>query len=125
MNILQIHISIANSVVLFNTLLGLWGFIDFFRGKKTISGNYWGALALSPVVGLVQLTLGLIMISMGLGVAVRFVHYLYGALVIIAVPATFAFTHGRDDRGALLIYAALCLLTAAFGLRGVTTGYGF
>ena len=45
-------------------------------------------------------------------------------LVIIAVPATFAFTHGRDDRGALLIYAALALLTAAFGLRGVTTGYG-
>ena len=55
----------------------------------------------------------------------RFVHYLYGSLVIIAVPATFAFTRGRDDRGAILIYAALTLLTAAFGLRGVTTGYGF
>ena len=125
MNILQIHISIATAVILFNTLLGAWGMINFFRGAQQIDGNYWGALALSPVVGLIQLALGLVLIGMGLGSQVRFVHYLYGSLVIIAVPATFAFTHGRDDRGAILIYAALTLLTAAFGLRGVTTGYGF
>ena len=116
MNILQIHISIATAVILFNTFLGVWGMISFFRGAQRIDGSYWGALALSPVVGL---------IGLGLGSQVRFVHYLYGSLVIIAVPATFAFTRGRDDRGAILIYAALTLLTAAFGLRGVTTGYGF
>ncbi len=111
-------------MILFNTFLGLWGLIRFLRGGQQIDGNYWGALALSPIVGLIQLALGLVLIGLGLGTQVRFVHYLYGALVIIAVPATFAFTHGRDDRGALLIYAALALLTAAFGLRGVTTGYG-
>lgn len=125
MGILQIHISIATAVILYNTFLGIWGLISFFRGRQQVDGNYWGALALSPVLGLVQLALGLTLIGMGLGGLVRFVHYLYGALVIIAVPAVFAFTHGRDDRGALLIYAALTLLTAGFGLRGVTTGYGF
>ena len=125
MNILQIHISIATAVILFNTFLGVWGMISFFRGAQRIDGNYWGALALSPIVGLIQLALGLVLIGLGLGSQVRFVHYLYGSLVIIAVPATFAFTRGRDDRGAILIYAALTLLTAAFGLRGVTTGYGF
>ena len=125
MHILQIHISIATAVILFNTFLGVWGMISFFRGAQRIDGSYWGALALSPVVGLIQLALGLVLIGLGLGSQVRFVHYLYGSLVIIAVPATFAFTRGRDDRGAILIYAALTLLTAAFGLRGVTTGYGF
>jgi hypothetical protein len=70
------------------------------------------------------MALGLILIGQGLGVNVRFVHYLYGALVIISVPAVFAFTRGRDDRGAVLIYAAVLVLTAAFGLRAYTTGLG-
>ncbi len=122
MGLTQVHVNLAIAVMLFNTLLGLWGFLKFFRGDG-MDGNYFGAVALSPVLGLVQLAMGLVLVSMGLGVNVRFVHYLYGALVIISVPSVFAFTRGRDDRGAVLIYAAMLLLTAAFGLRAYTTGY--
>lgn len=122
MGLVQVHVNLAIAVMLFNTLLGLWGFLKFFRGDG-MDGNYFGAVALSPVLGLVQLVMGLILVSMGLGVNVRFVHYLYGALVIISVPSVFAFTRGRDDRGAVLIYAAMLLLTAAFGFRAYTTGF--
>lgn len=115
------HVNLAIAVMLFNTILGAWGFLKFFR-QDGMDGNYFGAVALSPVLGLVQLVMGLILVSMGLGVNVRFVHYLYGALVIISVPSVFAFTRGRDDRGAVLIYAAVLLLTAAFGLRAYMTG---
>lgn len=121
MGLVQVHVNLAIAVMLFNIVLGLWGFLKFFRGDG-MDGNYFGAVALSPVLGLVQLVMGLILVSMGLGVNVRFVHYLYGALVIISVPGVFAFTRGRDDRGAVLIYAAMLLLTAAFGFRAYTTG---
>ena len=123
MNPIILHTGIANMVLLYNTLVGLWGLIRFFRGQG-IDSSYWGAMALGPRLGLVQLGMGLWLISLGLGVNVRFVHYLYGALVIISVPATFAFTRGRDDRGAMLTYAGMFLLVAGFGIRGYTTGYG-
>jgi hypothetical protein len=124
MGIIQIHASIATTVMLYNTVISLWGFLKFFRGQTYMDGNFWGGIAISPILGVVQAILGLVMLSMGLGASVRLVHYLYGALVVIAVPATFAFTRGRDDRGALLIYAAVLLLTAIFGLRAYMTATG-
>ncbi|MCW1968703.1 MAG: hypothetical protein KIH69_011385 [Anaerolineae bacterium] len=123
MNPITLHTGVANMVLLYNTILGVWGLIRFLRGQG-IDGSYWGAAALGPILGLVQLGVGLWLISLGLGINVRFVHYLYGALVIISVPATFAFTRGRDDRGAMLAYAGMFLLVAGFGTRGYTTGYG-
>ena len=124
MSIVQIHASIATTVMLFNTVLGVWGLIKYFRKQETIDGSFWGAIALSPILGLAQAIIGVIMISMGLGASVRLVHYLYGTLCVIAVPATFAFTRGRDDRGVLLIYAAVLILTAIFGLRAYMTATG-
>lgn len=126
MSIAGIHASIATTVMLFNTVLGLWGLLKLIRKQhaERIDGSFWGAIALSPVLGLVQAALGLIMLSQGLGANVRLVHYLYGALCVIAVPSTFAFTRGRDDRGALLIYVAVLFLTAIFGLRAYMTGTG-
>lgn len=121
MSLLQVHINIASAVIYFNAILGIWGFFNFLRGAKSVDGSYAGALALSPVIGLAQMTLGLILLTQGYGATLRFVHYLYGALVILAVPATFAFTNGRDDRGALLIYASITLLNAGFALRGYDT----
>lgn len=69
------------------------------------------------------MVVGLVLVSLGLGVMVRFVHYLYGVLVVISAPAVFAYTRGRDDRGAVLLYGATLLLTAAFGWRAQMTGY--
>ncbi len=124
MSLPQIHASIATSVILFNLVLGLWGFLKYFRGQG-MDGNFWGAVWLSPVLGVIQVVVGLILVFMGLGVSVRAVHYLYGALVVLSVPAAFAFTKGRDDRGAVLIYAATLLLVSVFGGRAQMTVYGF
>ena len=124
MGIIQIHASIATTVMLYNTVVSLWGIFKYLRGQTYIDGNFWGAMTLSPILGLAQAIIGLIMLSMGLGSTVRLVHYLYGALVVIAVPATFAFTRGRDDRGALIIYSLVLLLTAIFGLRAYMTATG-
>jgi heme A synthase len=124
MNIIQIHASLSTTVILYNTVVALWGFLKYLRKANMIDGSYWGAIGISPVLGLAQALIGIVMIVMGLGANIRLVHYLYGALVVIAVPATFAFTRGRDDRGALLIYAIVLLLTAIFGVRAFTTATG-
>jgi len=120
--VLQLHISVATMVLLFNGLVGLWGILRFFQNKG-IDGSYWGAVAISPILGVVQMALGLIMVSNGLYVNVRFVHYLYGALVILAAPACFAYLRGREDRGAQLIFGVILLLNTGFGIRAYTTGY--
>jgi hypothetical protein len=120
--VLQLHINIATAVLLFNGIVGLWGVIRYLRGLS-IDGNYWGAVALSPILGLVQMTLGLILVANGLNANVRFVHYLYGALVILAAPACFAYLRGRDDRGAQMIFGLVLLLNTGFGIRAYTTGY--
>ena len=121
--VLLIHSRVAIAVIMFNAILGIWGFIRFLRGLE-IDSSYWGAIALSPLLGLLQMALGLIMVYNGLYVNVRFVHYLYGALVILAAPACFAYLRGREDRGAQLIFALALLLNAGFGIRAYTTGTG-
>jgi hypothetical protein len=121
----EIHGNLATAVVLFNTLLALWGLWTYFRGGRSVDGNYAGALALSPVLGLVQMLIGLVLIAQtGSGGGARLVHYLYGVLVTINIPAAFALTRGRDDRGMLLIYAMVLLFTAACGLRAYSAVHG-
>lgn len=124
MSIVQIHASISTTVMLYNAVVSVWGFIKFLRKQDYIDSTFWGAAAISPILGLGQALLGIVMIGMGLGASMRLVHYLYGTLCVIAIPATFAFTRGRDDRAALLIYAAALMLTAIFGARAFTTAYG-
>ncbi len=123
MSLVQIHASLSTAVMLYNGLIGLWGLLKYLRKQEGIDSSYWGSIAISPILGLVQVAVGLTLIAMGLGAGVRLVHYLYGALVVIAIPATFAFTRGRDDRGALLIYALALLLTAVFGARASVTPF--
>lgn len=119
-----VHGNLATAVMIFNAVLGIWGLIKYFRGEIGVDGNYAGALALSPILGLVQMLLGLALIAMGLGGSARLVHYLYGVLVVINIPATFALTRGRDDRGMLLIYAMVLFFTSACGVRAYMSVHG-
>ena len=47
--ILQLHNGVANMVVIFNGLLGIWGVLQFLRKEAIITPSYWGGLALSPI----------------------------------------------------------------------------
>jgi hypothetical protein len=121
--VIALHAGLATAVMLFNALLSGWALIKFLRGERGIDGNFAGALALSPILGAVQLLTGLVMIAMGLGGQPRAVHYLYGVLVMLGIPATFAFTRGRDDRGMLLIYAMMLLFVCICGFRAYSAVY--
>ena len=124
-NLILVHGNLATAVMLFNAVLGVWAVAKFLRKSGGVDGQYAGALALSPILGLVQMVIGLVLVGMGLGGAARLVHFLYGVLVVINIPAAFAFTRGRDDRPMLLIYAAVLFFTSACGVRAYISAHGF
>ncbi len=123
-NLILIHGNLATAVMLFNTLLGVWAAAKYLRNSGGVDGQFAGALALSPILGLVQMITGLVLVGMGLGGAARLVHFLYGVLVVINIPAAFAFTRGRDDRPILLLYSVVLFFTSACGVRAYMSVHG-
>jgi uncharacterized transporter YbjL len=121
-NLALVHGNLATAVILFNLILGVWATIKYFR-RDVVDGNFAGALALSPILGAVQMLLGLLLVANASPSAARLVHYLYGVLVVINIPAAFAFTRGRDDRGMLVIYAAVLFFTSACGARAFISAH--
>jgi len=49
------------------------------------------------------------------------VHILYGVLLVIVLPATFAYLRGRDERREALIYGLVGLFLAGVSLRAIVT----
>ncbi len=123
-NLILIHGNLATAVMLFNALLGVWALAKYLRNNGGVDGQFAGALALSPILGLIQMITGLVLVGMGLGGAARLVHFLYGVLVVINIPAAFAFTRGRDDRPVLLLYAAVLFFTMGCGIRAYMSVHG-
>jgi hypothetical protein len=121
--VIGIHSSLGTAVMLFNFFLGAWALLKYLRGEQGVDGNFAGAVALSPMLGAVQIVVGGILIAQGLGGAPRLVHYLYGVMCVISVPAAFAFTRGRDDRGMLLIYSMVLFFVCICGFRAYSAVY--
>ncbi len=42
-------------------------------------------------------------------------------VAVIALPGYYAFTKGRDDRAAALVYGLICLFLVGIGLRALET----
>jgi hypothetical protein len=102
-------------------IAGVWGIVTRFR-NQSISGNYWGILAVGELLILGQGILGSYLWLIGERPGRMGVHILYGVVAVISLPAYYAITKGRDDKYASLAYGFLCLFLAAISLRAVATG---
>lgn len=121
MNLSVLHGNLANSVLLFMVIAGVWGIVTRFR-NQSISGNYWGILAVGELLILGQGILGSYLWLIGERPGRMGVHILYGVVAVISLPAYYAITKGRDDKYTSLAYGFLCLFLAAISLRAVATG---
>lgn len=121
MNLSVLHGNLANSVLLFMVIAGVWGIVTRFR-NQSISGNYWGILAVGELLILGQGILGSYLWLIGERPGRMGVHILYGVVAVISLPAYYAITKGRDDKYASLAYGFLCLFLAAISLRAAATG---
>jgi hypothetical protein len=117
------HDRLANTILLFNLIAGLWGMVSYLRGRG-VTSNYWGILAIAELLFITQGILGASMWLGGARPARSAVHILYGAVSVISLPAYFLLTRGRDDRPASLAYGVLCLFLAGISVRAMVTGGG-
>jgi uncharacterized membrane protein len=70
---------------------------------------------------LAQGVVGVILFASGLRAARTLVHALYGIVLVISLPGTYAITRGRDSRREALIYALIGLFLAGVTLRAMFT----
>jgi hypothetical protein len=103
------------------SIAGIWGIATRLR-NQSITGNYWGILAVGELLILGQGLLGGYLWIIGERPGRMGVHVLYGVVALIALPAYYAITKGRDDKHALLAYGLLCLFLAIISLRATVTG---
>ncbi len=121
MNIVIIHSRLSLTILLYVIILCLWGFWRYLR-KKSLNGNYWGALAIAEFLILFQGALGIVLYLVGIQPERGGMHILYGIVGALCIPFAYALTKGRNDRLVMLIYSALLFLNSIIFIRSMATG---
>ena len=81
----------------------------------------FGMLALGEGLYVIQALIGVVMALNGLAPARGIVHYLYGVIMIIAIPGIYLFTRGRNGKNEALLYAMMAFFLAGVAFRAMTT----
>jgi hypothetical protein len=115
-----IHATIAQALVLYCTVLGIWGILLGLRSAP-VNASYRGALVLAVGMALLEILVGgALLLFLGLR-ARDDLHYLYGLSLIVTLPLAHQYLAGRRMR-APLAYGLACLFMAGLAIRGITTG---
>lgn len=120
MPLIEIHARLANSVVLFLLVVGLWALFNYVR-RQGLSSSYWGTLVIGEILLAVQAVVGAVLYAQG-GRPPRLVHYLYGVFILLVWPGIYAFTQGRSTRREALIYGLTSLFMVGLAIRSIGTG---
>ncbi len=108
------------------TISGIWGLVLFFT-KKTFNRPWRTALIITAIVAALQALLGIILVLLGqrpgTGTGLYYLHYVYGAIVVLAIPVAVTYATGRkNQRRDILIFSIASLILVAAALRALTTG---
>lgn len=106
----------------------VWGFILFFMKKtETIYRPWRISLIVAAVDGLLQGVFGVTLLLLGqkpgTGTGLYYLHYVYGAIVVLALPVAVTYaTGGKKPRRDVLIYSLAALVIFLAGFRAWMTG---
>ena len=117
--LIKLHQGVGNAAPLFMIGFGILSLINYIRGRG-VDGNIVGAGVIGEMMMIVQVILGLSLWLSGLYPA-RLIHFLYGTLTILALPALWVYTRGEMDRRASLIWALAGLFMMGLALRAIGT----
>ena len=108
------------------TITGIWGLILFFM-KKTSNRPWRISLTVTAVVAALQAVLGITLVLLGqkpgTGTGLYYLHYVYGAIVVLAIPIAITYaTGGKNQRRDVLIFSVAALVLVAAAIRALMTG---
>ncbi len=109
------------------TISGIWGLVLFFM-KKTFNRPWRTTLIITASVAALQALLGIILVLLGqrpgTGTGLYYLHYVYGAIVVLAIPVAITYATGhKNQRRDILIFSIASLILVAAALRALTTGF--
>jgi hypothetical protein len=117
--LIWLHDRIGNAAPLFMILTGVLSLFNYVR-RRGVDGNMLGILVVGEILMLVQAGLGLILLVSGLFPG-RLIHFLYGGLSVLVLPALWVYTRGATDRRASLIWGLAGLFMMGLALRAIGT----
>jgi len=126
--LVTLHSYNAYLVMLSGAVAGIWGLILYFQKKEGgMNKPLRIAMITTLVIGLLQGLLGITMVILGLkpggGANLYYLHYVYGAIVVLALPIGLTYTtSGKNPRRDLLIFSLAALILAAAAVRAWMTG---
>ena len=108
------------------TVAGVWGLILFFM-KKPINRPWRISLIVAAIIAALQAVLGIILVLLGqkpgTGTGLYYLHYIYGAIVVLAIPIAITYaTSGKNPRRDVLIFSIAALVLVAAAIRALMTG---
>lgn len=110
-----------------STVAGIWGLILYFQKKEVIERPWRVTLIVVAIVGLIQALLGIMLLLLGqkpgTGTGLYYLHYVYGAIVALALPVAYTYA-SKNMRTTILILSCAALVIAAAGARALMTGLG-
>lgn len=116
--ILSLHGRVATAIVLYYTLVGLWGLWLGLRGSGP-TPSFTGALVIGWLAAMVQGALGLVVFATR--APSQSLHVLYGLALALAIPLAATLVRDRQPRAVSLAYGCMALFAAGLAIRGITT----
>jgi hypothetical protein len=114
-----IHLLIAQAIVLYFALVGVWGVFLALR-RQPFNSAYQGALVIALVLGVVQALVGVLLLVSGTRPRDD-LHYLYGLSIIVALPLVQQYITRRTVSRPLA-YGLASLFMMGLAIRAFTTG---
>ena len=116
---LSLHQLIAQALILYYALVGVWGVFLGIR-KKELNSAYRGALTIGAVMAVLQAAVGLFLLVGG-GRPGSDLHFLYGVTVILLLPLVASYIADKKF-SRTLAYGLASLFMAGLAIRALTTG---
>ena len=115
---LSLHGRIAVAIVLYLSVVGVWGLALGIRGHGP-TPNFVGALVIAEVTAIVQGLLGVVVLFTRS--PAQSVHILYGFALALTLPMAATLVRKREPRAASFAFGSISLFAAGLAIRGITT----
>jgi hypothetical protein len=117
--VLSLHGRVALAIVLYLTVVGLWGIVLGVRGSGP-TPSFIGALVIAEIAAIAQGLLGFVVLLFYRPPS-QSLHILYGFALAAAIPLAATLVRKRERRTASLTFGLIALFAAGLAIRGMTT----